>query len=826
MGLLSFRRTLLVLLLGMAPLAAVAAPVDRPPITVVVVLDNSGSMAQSDPRALAPFGLAVLASFLDDADRLGVVSMGRLPPESLAPQPVAALRAGLAPGGRQARQLEGWVQRRKGGSTPCLRSLQQALTLVQQGPPTPGGRYVVLFTDGECNDPAGPLLDLAGRLGGELGIPLFSLALRATPASSGTAESDALLQEMMRASGTPGSLLVVSSARDLPRAFATLSGLFRNTEARPVALALGQQPLPVDPYLRSLTLLATVEGGRVALGGLQRPDGGAPPAQAAELWEGRFPRAGAQFEGYSILKLRQPDPAGTWRLTVEAPAPPTAWAVFDYDLQAELQVGFAGEPAGAARLQAVATLRAGDGQPVAPAFLAEVTALLAHRPPGSSEWGPEVPMELRAGDAGFRRVLPATPPGVHELRVRLQRGKSLNLVAAARFQSSPLLRLAGPALPPCQHAGQPFVVQVEALLAGAATAGGDLFAGGEVLLWAREEAQPAGRPLGALRYDPGTRTYQGTFVLPDPGRFLLDVRGVVPDAPVAVSESLRVEVVRVHPRVQVLDAGPLQLAPGIAHPVSISLAGSELPFPLRLRLDRTASGLPASLALAGDVVELQAGAPLRLDLPLTPAPCGGEPGPFAGRWVLLAESGACLPATPLDGGPLTGTLAAAPLGARLGCFWAAHRVETIVGLVLLAILLYLLRTLIASQRVHRFDETWRIALGSRPDTLSLPIRIHHFRGTDPHFWIPFRVQHARAYWNPADASFAPTYAPSWYLEAGPGGQVLLFTPPQVEVARALSSSPSVFDLVEQRPVTLGAAEFYRITYSHRGETAPVYFEIG
>lgn len=128
----------------MLELAAPAAPGEdeapRPPATIEVVLDRSGSMA-GEPLEAAKQAIAKLVDRLDPADRLGVLTFDDavdvvLPAEPIADK-AAANRAiaAIAPGGMT--NLSGGL----------LRGLQEA----KRGAADRGGATLILLSDGHAN---------------------------------------------------------------------------------------------------------------------------------------------------------------------------------------------------------------------------------------------------------------------------------------------------------------------------------------------------------------------------------------------------------------------------------------------------------------------------------------------------------------------------------------------------------------------------------------------------------------------------------------------------------------------------------------------------
>ncbi len=256
-------------------------------------------MQTHDPKRLSQFAVETLAQFLDDDDRLGVVPLG--PGETLPLTPVATVRMGLG------EYLGGLVF---SGGTPCLDALEGAHALLRSSPTDPSNQVIVFLTDGVCHegdrDKAirdATLIDRVEEMARH-GRRLFGIAL-------GPEADAAFVGTLSQLTDAEWPAEPVRDARQLPAIFARLSASFRATEAKDLTLSVGEAVLPIDPYLRRLTVLATAESQPVAT-----PDPRSPSDDtSAKPISGRFPKTGRTYSGWSLLRLDRPE-AGDWKVRV------------------------------------------------------------------------------------------------------------------------------------------------------------------------------------------------------------------------------------------------------------------------------------------------------------------------------------------------------------------------------------------------------------------------------------------------------------------------------------------------------------------------------
>jgi len=153
-------------LAGVAQAQPTASSAEARAAQFVFVIDDSGSMAGTDPNRLSVFAVQALLSMLDDRDEVSIVRLNgavqrELPPaiQPLAPKHRRAMEGLLGIGGRLAAYP-------RENDTTCRSALEQTKRLLQAAY-RPGVAQVVLFlTDGECDPPGTERPDPAGFLQG------------------------------------------------------------------------------------------------------------------------------------------------------------------------------------------------------------------------------------------------------------------------------------------------------------------------------------------------------------------------------------------------------------------------------------------------------------------------------------------------------------------------------------------------------------------------------------------------------------------------------------------------------------------------------------
>ena len=121
----------------------------------LVVLDDSGSMDQNDPRRLVVMAAAAMALALEDGDQIALVGLNELADGAELPRFVGPgeLLAGRD-GPEAARPLAGprfdRIAQHRGG-TPCRAALDRARALLERAASAGAPQTLLFLTDGACN---------------------------------------------------------------------------------------------------------------------------------------------------------------------------------------------------------------------------------------------------------------------------------------------------------------------------------------------------------------------------------------------------------------------------------------------------------------------------------------------------------------------------------------------------------------------------------------------------------------------------------------------------------------------------------------------------
>ncbi len=117
----------------------------------VFVIDDSGSMRQTDPNRLAVFAVQSLLGMLDDRDEVSVVRLNA-PRDGSPPPPVEPLSENRA---RMERllALDGSLAAYAAGKTPCTSALRAVHGLLEASYRPEVAQVVFFLTDGKCEPP-------------------------------------------------------------------------------------------------------------------------------------------------------------------------------------------------------------------------------------------------------------------------------------------------------------------------------------------------------------------------------------------------------------------------------------------------------------------------------------------------------------------------------------------------------------------------------------------------------------------------------------------------------------------------------------------------
>lgn len=192
----------------------------------LLVLDDSGSMDQSDPRRLVVMAALAFAGALEDGDQVMMAGLNELASGSGGPRfvsPSELLRGRDGAEGGAAIPAVGVVAQHQGG-TPCRDALERARTLLNSMASAGAPQTLLLLTDGACN--GGAVEPAASWLSGVRahadGRFRFALLTR-----EGRERVDAQLLEYARATGYAGEARIAFDAHSLLRAFAEVLSFSR-----------------------------------------------------------------------------------------------------------------------------------------------------------------------------------------------------------------------------------------------------------------------------------------------------------------------------------------------------------------------------------------------------------------------------------------------------------------------------------------------------------------------------------------------------------------------------------------------------------------------
>ncbi|MEM9073818.1 MAG: vWA domain-containing protein [Myxococcota bacterium] len=271
----------------------------------LVVLDDSGSMDQSDPRRLVVMASLALTAGLEDGDQVMLVGLNELAggtvvgPEFHSPREILARRDAA----EAALPLTSSRIRRLGthdGQTPCRGALDHAQSILNAVASAGAPQTLLLLTDGACNGgsveaPERWLSSLRSHRDGRF---RFALLVR-----DGAGRPDRRLQDYATRTGWNEDTSVAFDARALLRAFANVLSFSRGLrydDGGRVGLAR------TFAGARNVRSLAISEGGisRIHLERFQDPRAtpleGGPTFRSEQAWSLRVARGGPEQAPYAV----------------------------------------------------------------------------------------------------------------------------------------------------------------------------------------------------------------------------------------------------------------------------------------------------------------------------------------------------------------------------------------------------------------------------------------------------------------------------------------------------------------------------------------------
>lgn len=282
-----FSLTLMLLLAGTPLLAqSSASSAETRAAQFVLVIDDSGSMRETDPNRLAVFAAQALLAMLDDRDE---VSLVRLNGAALGeePPPIQPLSRGRK---RLNELLEGGVAAYAGKETTCQSALASTRRLLDQAHRPNVAQVVLFLTDGVCTPAERETPDPQAFLGGlrSHGEGLFQFYLLAF--ESGEVSSQ--LPQLAQATG--GDVIPVPAGDPTALLHGFAAALSRSQGYEAELVDPSNPEIAAHRGARRVRLLAVAPGERPDLGlsihdlqgrspkagghpGVHRYPGGAPP---------------------------------------------------------------------------------------------------------------------------------------------------------------------------------------------------------------------------------------------------------------------------------------------------------------------------------------------------------------------------------------------------------------------------------------------------------------------------------------------------------------------------------------------------------------------
>lgn len=194
----------------------------------LIVIDDSGSMDESDPERRVMLASLALVEALGDADQVMIVGLNELAlgestgPKFVSPRELLRDRDGAeGKQGLAGARFDAMARHR--GATPCKGALAQAKTILESVAGSGAPQTLLMLTDGECSEPVEPattwLSGLTSHTEGRFRFVLLSKPGRYT--------IDAQLVSYAAATGWTGDAKVGFDVRSLLRAFADVLSFSR-----------------------------------------------------------------------------------------------------------------------------------------------------------------------------------------------------------------------------------------------------------------------------------------------------------------------------------------------------------------------------------------------------------------------------------------------------------------------------------------------------------------------------------------------------------------------------------------------------------------------
>lgn len=233
--------------------ASVAHASPSETLTVVLILDNSGSMKNNDPQNLRFTGTQIMAGLLDPGDAFGLVLFSTQ--AQVLTDGLEIVGGTAVTGMSYLRELEA---SKVDGYTDVKAALQEASALLLSQPSSKNRKVVmVLLTDGkpEISNPYPGYEKETLEIAGALGIPIMAIALTQ---SSQTPFLDELVQV------TNGTMVYAKDSSDLIRAFLQVLGKIKDRTVVEGIMSTSAGTVEIDPalapYVDSATFIVAKTG--------------------------------------------------------------------------------------------------------------------------------------------------------------------------------------------------------------------------------------------------------------------------------------------------------------------------------------------------------------------------------------------------------------------------------------------------------------------------------------------------------------------------------------------------------------------------------------
>lgn len=246
------------------PKAAVAQSAQAKQITVIFILDDSGSMQDHDPTNLRYTAAKLLIASMDEGDSVGAIRF------STQPQPILNGLIPITNSDVKFDVIDAFQPRKADGYTDVKAAFIEAETIINKAPSGNNSKFVIFLTDGkpEVPHPYDTYEDDALKVAKSLGVPVYAIALT-------NQGQTAFLNQV--ASQTNGKVISARTANDLLDSYLQILGDLKDRTVigegvvrSPELVTINLDPALI-PYVNKVTFIVSKETGITAK--LVSPDG-------------------------------------------------------------------------------------------------------------------------------------------------------------------------------------------------------------------------------------------------------------------------------------------------------------------------------------------------------------------------------------------------------------------------------------------------------------------------------------------------------------------------------------------------------------------------